>query len=248
MSKPVLLCVDDDPQVLRAVARDLRRQFQGDYRIVSAASGAEALDATIELKNRGENIALFLVDQRMPAMTGVEFLTQARPLFPDARRVLLTAYADTSAAIDAINSVRLNHYLLKAVGASEENLFPILRDELADWRANTPPEFSGIKVIGTRFNADSHRVKDFLARNSFPYMWMDVESEIEACQIYMGGGKPPLPLVILENDERLENPSTEFLAEKLGLQTRATGEFYDFVVVGAGPAGLAAAVYAASEG
>ena len=246
--KPIILCVDDDPQVLRAVTRDLRRQFQADYRIVSAPSGEDALDAVRQLHERGEKIALFLVDQRMPGLSGVEFLREARQAFPEARRVLLTAYADTSAAIDAINSVRLNHYLLKPWEPPEENLFPILRDELADWHHNNPPDWEGIRVIGFRWNQDSHRVKDFLARNSFPYIWMDIEAEKDACRIYTGEGKPPLPIVILADGTRLENPSTDELAQKLGLSTNATDEFYDFVVVGAGPAGLAAAVYAASEG
>ncbi len=248
MPKPTILTVDDDPQVLRAVTRDLRRHFQSDYRIVSAPSGEEALAATQELKTRGENIALFLVDQRMPKMSGVDFLKQARPIFPDARRVLLTAYADTSAAIDAINSVRLNHYLLKPWEPPEENLFPVLRDELADWSNNQEPEFEGIRVIGFRWNQDSHRVKDFLARNSFPYVWMDIEAEKDACRIYTGEGKPPLPIVILADGTRMENPSIDELAGKIGLSTRANNEFYDLVVVGAGPAGLAAAVYGASEG
>ena len=250
MSKPAILAVDDDPQVLRAVTRDLRRQYARDYRVVSAPSGEEALQTVRELRERGDDIALFVVDQRMPAMSGVDFLKAAREIYPDARRVLLTAYADTEAAIDAINAVRLHHYLLKPWEPPAENLYPVVTDELADWRANHPPEYGGLRVIGYRWNADSHRVKDFLARNSFPYKWMDVESEVEACRLYLGEGKPALPIVILADEAgtRLDNPSNDELAERLNLQTHAKGEFYDFVIVGAGPAGLAAAVYAASEG
>lgn len=248
MPKPAILAVDDDPQVLRAVTRDLRRQFSVDYRIVSAESGEVALETVHELQSRNEAVALFLVDQRMPGMSGVEFLKEARQVFPKARRVLLTAYADTSAAIDAINSVRLNHYLLKPWEPPQENLYPILIDQLEDWKADEPMNFDGIRVIGNRWSADSHRIKDFLARNAFPYMWMDIEAEAEACSIYTGAGKPQLPLVTLADGTKLENPTTDELAEKLGLKTRAEGEFYDFAIVGGGPAGLAAAVYAASEG
>lgn len=248
MSKSVILTVDDDPQVLRAVTRDLRKKFTPDYRIVSADNGQSALETCHELQSRGDTVALFLVDQRMPGMSGTEFLQEARDLFPDARRVLLTAYADTSAAIEAINSVRLHHYLLKPWEPPEENLYPVLVDELEDWKATNPPPFDGIRVIGFRWNADSHRVKDFLARNQFPYTWMDVQDDAEACSIYTGEGEPRLPLIILPEGNRLENPPTEELAERLGLKTRAEGEFYDFVIVGGGPAGLAAAVYGASEG
>ena len=250
MSKPIILAVDDDPQVLRAVTRDLRRQFSKDYRVVSAPSGEEALQTVRELDERGDKIALFLVDQRMPIVSGVEFLKEAREIFPTARRVLLTAYADTSAAIEAINEVRLHHYLLKPWEPPTENLYPVVTDELADWTANHPSEYGGIRVVGYRFNADSHRIKDFLARNSFPYQWLDVDGEDEAVRQYIAHGKPELPLVILADEERtaLQNPSSDELAQKLNLQTHAKGEFYDMVVVGAGPAGLAAAVYAASEG
>ncbi len=247
MSKPAILAVDDDAQVLSAVTRDLRRQYGKEWRILSADSGQSALDTTRELQERGDVVALFLVDQKMPGMTGVEFLQQAIPLFPNARRVLLTAYADTEAAISAINTIRLNHYLMKPWEPPEEHLYPTIQDQLNDWKANNPPSFEGIRVIGNRWNADSHRVKDFLARNQFPYVWQDIESDVGACRLY-SQSQPALPLVILAEGERLENPPTELLAEKLGLKTHAELPFYDLLIVGGGPAGLAAAVYGASEG
>jgi len=248
LAKPVILAVDDDSQVLRAVVSDLRRKFGSDYRILAADSGDSALSTTLELAGRGDDVALFLVDQRMPGMSGTDFLRQARGHFPQARRVLLTAYADTQAAIDAINTVRLHHYLLKPWEPPDENLYPQLQDQLDDWKANGPEVFEGIRLIGHRWNADSHRVKDFLARNQIPYTWMDIQENSQACEIFTSGVKPDLPLVILTDGSKLQNPSTDDLAERVGLKTRALAEFYDFVIVGAGPAGLAAAVYGASEG
>jgi thioredoxin reductase (NADPH) len=234
--------------VLRAVERDLRREYNEHYRILRGDSGLKGLETLAQLKERGETVGLFLVDQRMPGMNGVEFLEQAITLFPEAKRVLLTAYADTDAAIKAINSIRLDHYLLKPWDPPEENLYPVLNDVLDDWQAGYRPPFEGIRVIGNRWSSDSHRVKDFLARHQFPYEWMDIEADREACSIYTQDGKPQLPLVVLPDGARLENPLLPDLAERVGLQTRAESPFYDFLIVGGGPAGLAAAVYAASEG
>ena len=248
MAKPVLLVLDDDAQVLRAIERDLRRQYGEKFRVLRADEGQKALETLEQLQTRGETVALFLVDQRMPQMTGVEFLERAMTQFPEAKRVLLTAYADTDAAIKAINSIRLDHYLMKPWDPPEEHLYPVLDDLLDDWQANFRAPFEGIRVIGNRWSSDSHRVKDFLARHQFPYQWMDVEADKEACSVYTQEGKPQLPIVVFEDGQRLENPDLSQLAERVGLQTRAESPFYDFVIVGGGPAGLAAAVYAASEG
>jgi thioredoxin reductase (NADPH) len=246
--KPVLLTVDDDMAVLRAVERDLRKQYGEEYRVLRADSGESALDATIKLKERNEVVALFLADQRMPGMNGVEFLEQAMKVYPNAKRVLLTAYSDTDAAIRAINTVRLDHYLMKPWDPPEQNLYPVLDDLLDDWQSSFRPPFEGIRVIGNRWSPDSHRVKDFLARNMFPYEWMDVEEDREACQIYMGESTPQLPFILLPDGTKLENPSTPDLAQRVGLRTTADLPFYDLLIVGGGPAGLAAAVYGASEG
>jgi thioredoxin reductase (NADPH) len=248
MPKPVLLAVDDDAQVLRAVERDLRRQYSEHYRVMRAESGEAALDAVRGLKERNETIALFLVDQRMPGISGVEFLEQARTIYPEAKRLLLTAYADTDAAIRAINTVRLDHYLLKPWDPPEQNLYPVIDDALDDWMASYRPPFEGIRVVGNRWSADSHRIKEFLARNQIPYEWLDVEDDTEACSLYIGHDAPQLPLVLLPDGQQLVNPSTSELAGCIGLRTRAERPFYDLLIVGGGPAGLAAAVYGASEG
>src|SRR4028118_60385 len=246
--KPVLITVDDDMAVLRAVERDLRKQYGEEYRVLRADSGESALDATLKLKERNEVVALFLADQRMPGMNGVEFLEQAMKVYPNAKRVLLTAYSDTDAAIKAINTVRLDHYLMKPWDPPEQNLYPVLDDLLDDWQSSFRPPFEGIRVIGNRWSPDSHRVKDFLARNMFPYEWMDVEEDREACQIYIGESAPLLPFILLPDGTKLENPSTPDLAQRVGLRTTANLPFYDLLIVGGGPAGLAAAVYGASEG
>ena len=250
MQKPVIFAVDDEPSVLAAVARDLRRHYGADYEVMRAASGTEALEALKELKLGSRVVALFVVDQRMPGMTGVELLRQAMELYPEARRVLLTAYADTDAAIRAINEVRLDHYLMKPWHPPEENLYPVLDDLLDDWRANFQPAFEGVRVIGSRWSADGHRVRDFLARNLIPYRWLDIETDAEATQLrdLAGASDAPLPLVVLADGTALSNPALTELAEKVGLHTRAVSETYDLIVVGTGPAGLASAVYGASEG
>ena len=252
MVKPTILTVDDDLEVLQAVARDLRKQYGDRFRIVRADSGASAIEALEQLKLRNEVVALLLSDQRMPEMNGVEFIEQAGAMFPKAKRVLLTAYADTNAAIKAINNARLDYYLLKPWNPPEEKLYPVLDDLLDDWLAYYRPAFEGIRVIGDRWSSCSHSVKDFLARNQIPYQWLDVEIEPEATKLIdyasTNGNQPKLPLVVFPNGDRLEQPSNLEVAEKIGLQTQADKPFYDLVIVGGGPAGLAAAVYGASEG
>jgi thioredoxin reductase (NADPH) len=254
MAKPVLLTVDDDHEVSRAIERDLRRKYANDYRVLRAESGQAALEIVRELKLRANSVALFLVDQRMPGMSGVEFLEQAIALYPEAKRVLLTAYADTDAAIAAINEAGINHYLLKPWDPPEENLYPIIDDLLEDWQADFPPQFEGIRVLGNRWSPASHNVKDFLARNHVPYQWFDIEaaeadSEIRGfVDLLKDEEKQNLPLVVFPNGLRLPQPTLAELAEKAGLRTRAAAAFYDLAIVGGGPAGLAAAVYGASEG
>ena len=249
MSKPLIFAVDDDPQVLAAVSHDLRRQYGGDYGILRAASGAEAIDAVAEVVARGQVVALFVVDQRMPQMSGTEFLVQAASHYPDAKKILLTAYADTDAAIAAINEVGLDHYLMKPWDPPEDRLYPIVDELLDDWRASVPAPYDGIKVVGARWSPDSSETKDFLSRNQLPYRFLDIESNPEAQTIAEAGGQQPqLPLVVLPDGTRLERPDHRDLARVVGLQTEASTNHYDLVVVGAGPAGLGAAVYGASEG
>jgi thioredoxin reductase (NADPH) len=250
VAKPAILAVDDDRVVLAAVERDLRRKYGKDYRILSADSGAAALDALKQLKLRNDPVALLIVDQRMPQMTGVEFLTQAISLAPAAKRTLLTAYADTEAAIRAINDIRLDHYLIKPWDPPEEKLYPVLSDLLDDWQAQYRPAFEGIRVIGHRWSPQGHAIKDFLARNQVPYQWLDIESEPAARQFLEVAGADPavLPVVICPDGSHLVQPALAQVAEKIGLRTQARAPFYDLVIVGSGPAGLAAGVYGASEG
>ncbi len=254
MAKPVLLTVDDDREVLRAIERDLRRKYASDYRVLRAESGQAAMEIVRELKLRNNALALFLVDQRMPGLSGVEFLEQAIDLYPDAKRVLLTAYADTDAAIAAINEAGINHYLLKPWDPPEENLYPILDDLLEDWQETFRPQFEGIRVLGNRWSPASHNIKDFLARNHVPYKWFDIETaEADAevrglVDLLDEEEKTNLPLVIFPNGLRLRQPMLSEVAEHAGLKTRAAEAFYDLAIVGGGPAGLAAAVYGASEG
>ena len=250
MATPIILTVDDEPQVLNAVERDLRQHFRRDYRIIKAGSGAEALEAVRRLKQRGAPVALFLVDQRMPAMSGTEFLDQARKLYPVARKVLLTAYADTEAAIASINSIGLDFYLMKPWDPPEENLYPVLDDLLSDWLATVPVPYDGIRVAGTLWSATSHNVKDFLARNQVPYQWMDIDKDAEAREMVesVDDGPRRLPVVFFPDGSVLADPDNRALAEKVGLRTQATQAFYDLIIIGAGPAGLRAVVYGASEG
>ncbi len=250
MAKPVILTVDDDPEVLQAVARDLRQQYGDRFRIMRADSGTAAIDVTQKLKLRNELVALFLVDQRMPQMSGVEFLEQALEIFPDAKRALLTAYADTDAAIRAINSTQIDYYLLKPWDPPEEKLYPVLNDLLDDWIASFRPTFEGIRVIGNRWSPESHAMKDFLARNQIPYQWLDIEFSEEAQHLadLAKCDRLSLPLVLFADGSHLVQPSIAQVAEKIGLRTQAEKPFYDLIIVGGGPAGLAAAVYGASEG
>ena len=249
MSKPVLLTVDDDASVSRAVARDLRRRYGEGYRILRAESGPAALEALRELAVRGERVAVLLADHRMPEMNGIEFLERAMDVFPEARRVLLTAYADTEAAIQAINVVDLDHYLLKPWDPPEERLYPILDDLLDDWAAAERPPFEGARVVGHRWSARSHEIRDFLARNGVPFEWLDAEGEeAERLLAAARADATELPVVVVPGGEVLRAPTQRQLAERVGLSVTAELPFYDLVVVGGGPAGLGAAVYGASEG
>ena len=247
---PVILVVDDEPTVLAAVARDLRQRFGESYRIVRAGSGEEALEVLRELVRRGEQVALLVADQRMPGLSGTDYLVRARGLVPTAKRVLLTAYADTEAAIQAINEVDLDYYLLKPWDPPEEKLFPVVSDLVGAWEAGAALEAGGVRLIGHRFSRATHELRDFLARNLVPARWLDVERDAEARQLLKvaGVGDDRLPVALLEDGTVLERPTVLELAERLGVAGQPALEHYDLVIVGGGPAGLAAAVYGASEG
>ena len=250
MARPNLLAVDDDVSVLEAVVQDLRRQYGAEYRVLRAASGQAALDTLELLKPRGEPVALLLSDQRMPGMTGVDFLERAQDLYPEAKRVLLTAYADTEAAIQAINTARIHYYLTKPWDPPEERLYPVLNDLLDDWKAGYVPPFEGLRVIGNRWSPNDHMLRNFLSRNHVPYRSLDAASSEEAQKVMDERhiGIEQLPAVLFADGSVLTEAAPDAVAAKVGLSTHATQEFYDMVVVGAGPAGLAAAVYGASEG
>ena len=250
MARPILMAVDDDTSVLEAVVGDLRRKYAQEYRIVRAASGQAALDTCGQLKQRGDAIALFLSDQRMPGMTGVEFLSRAIPLYPEAKRVLLTAYADTEAAIRAINTAKIHYYLNKPWDPPEEKLYPVLDDLLVSWHQGYKAPYEGLQVVGTRWGSQDHAVRDFLSRNHVSYRWLNPETGTEAADALKARGldDSKLPVVIFSDGTAAVQPTQMELAEKVGLKTQADKEFYDVVVVGAGPAGLAAGVYGASEG
>lgn len=250
MPKPVILAVDDDISVLEAVIQDLRRQYGANYRILRAGSGQAALDTCTQLQQRGDAVALFLSDQRMPGMTGVEFLEKAQGLYPDAKRALLTAYADTEAAIKAINTAKISYYLTKPWDPPEEKLYPVLDDLLENWKEGYKPPFEGLRVIGPRWSLNDYQVRDFLSRNQIPYVWLDPERNDEAVQLLerFKVDDHKLPAVLFPDGTALVQPSQTELAQRIGLRTQAQKEFYDVAIVGAGPAGLAAAVYAASEG
>lgn len=248
--KPVIMVVDDEPAVLAAVARDLQNHYADRFRILRSDSGAAALEALRKLKLRGAPVALLIVDQRMPGMTGVEFLKGAIEFYPDVKRILLTAYADTAVAIQAINDVQLDHYLMKPWDPPEEILYPVVDEVLFDWLAAYAPPFEGIRIVGTRWSAATFQVKDFLARNLLPYRSLDIERDEEAREFVKLTGADPLclPLVIFPDGSHLVRPSITEVAARVGLETEATLPFYDLVIVGAGPSGLAGAVYGASEG
>src|SRR5215216_3030474 len=250
MAKPVIFSIDDDPSVLNSVERDLRTRYGQDYRILSINQGRTALDYLKRLQQRNETVALFLVDHRMPEMNGVEFLEEAIKTYPQAKRVLLTAYADTQAAIDSINEVGLNYYLMKPWHPPEERLYPVLDELLEDWKIHVRLPYEGIRVAGTLWSLTSHEVKDFLTRHQIPYQWLDIEKDSNARQLVEGVSSEvtKLPVIFFPDGNVLIDPDMKELAEKVGLQIRAALPFYDLAVIGSGPAGLAAAVYAGSEG
>jgi thioredoxin reductase (NADPH) len=250
MVKPVLLVVDDDPAVLGAIERDLRQRYRHDYRVMKAASADEGLDTARELAARNVPVALFLVDQRMPGMTGTELLRQVIKLHPGSRRVLLTAYADTDVAIAGINEIALDHYLMKPWDPPEQRLYPVLDDLLGEWRARVRPSFEGIRVLGSQWSPQSFEAKEFLSRNLVPYEWVDIDVDEPARTLAesLAGDLTHLPVVIFPDGTHLVAPTSVQLATKAGMQTHANRPFYDVIVIGGGPAGLANAVYAASEG
>src|SRR5215204_1670128 len=250
MKLPFIIIVDDDVQVLRAIQRDVRNEYQEHYRIVATDSASEALDLIKELKLKNESVALFISDQRMPEMEGVVFLEKASELFPEAKLILLTAYSDIEAAIRAINTVKLDYYLLKPWNPPEEKLFPVISDLLDDWQALYKPDHEGIRIIGFQWSPKSHKLKEFLSGNLVPYLWMDVESNKDAEQ-YLTSAKSSfsdLPLVILKDGSFLADPELPKLGASVGLQQKAGREMYDVLIIGAGPAGLAASVYGSCEG
>src|SRR4029077_10831880 len=253
MPKPVMLTVDDDPEVLRAIERDLRGHYAEHYRVMRANSGSAALTPLRELKARNNPVALLLADQRMPQMDGVGFLSEAMDIHPQAKGALLTAYADTIAAIETINAARVHYYLMKPWDPPEEKLFPALDDLLQDWSAQFHPPYEGIRVLGTRWSSRSYDLREFLARNQVPYQWIDVELAASDPEVHrliesLGPEAETLPLILFPDGVRLAEPPVPAVAEKLGLHTRAQTNFYDLAIIGGGPAGLAAAVYGASEG
>lgn len=253
MAKPTLLTVDDDPNVLKAIERDLRSHYGDKYRVLRADSGDAGLKILRELRVRNDAVALLLADQRMPQMDGIGFLNAARKVYPEAKRALLTAYADTGAAINAINEVSVHYFFLKPWDPPAQHLYPVIDDLLEDWRASYRPPYEGIRVLGTRWSPRAYEVRDFLARNHVPYQWIDVELSAEDPEVKqliasIGDDAAKLPLTLFPDGSRLFQSTPAELAEKVGLKTRADTQFYDFAIVGGGPGGLAAAVYGASEG
>jgi thioredoxin reductase (NADPH) len=247
--KPFILALDDDLAVLRAVERDLKSKFSADYRILAADTPQKAMEFVQQLTARGDRIALFLVDQRMPKTSGTEFLVEALTLQPEARRVLLTAYADSNAAIDAINKVKLNHYLMKPWEPPEQNLYPVIADLLEDWNATSRESFEGIYVVGTRWSPSTHELKDFLAKSQIPYRWIEPGSTSDPRITAAVGDSPAeLPVLIFPDGSILPKPALPEVAAKLGLTTAPTRDFYDVIIIGAGPAGLACALYCSTEG
>ncbi len=253
MGKPILLSVDDDLDVLRAIERDLRTQYGADYRVIGSESPEKALDILKQLKLRNDSVALMLADQRMPQMNGVEFLQEGMQIFPEAKRALLTAYADTTAAISAINEANINYFFMKPWDPPEDHLYPQLDDLLDDWRASYRPAFEGIRVLGTRWSPRSYELRNFLARNRVPYQWIDIElsandPETKRILDVLGPEASNLPVVLFPDGTKLLEGAPAEVAQKVGLRTRAQTDFYDLAIIGGGPAGLAAAVYGASEG
>jgi thioredoxin reductase (NADPH) len=250
MEKPIIFSIDDDPQVLRAISRDLKSKYGKEYKIINTESALEALDSLTDLKNSSSVVAMFVCDQRMPEMEGVAFLEKAIKIFPKAKRILLTAYSDTEAAIKAINEVQLDYYLMKPWDPPEEKLYPVINDLLDDWQNNYIPDFKGIKLIGYQFSPESHALKDYLASNLVPYKWFDYDKNPDAKDILSINRvtESQLPMIVFEDGAYLCKPSIKGIAEKIGSNPQITNQIYDVVIIGAGPAGLAAAVYGSSEG
>ncbi len=250
MERPIIFSIDDDPQVLRAISRDLKTMYGKEYKIMSTTSANEALESLTDLKNSSGVVAMFVCDQRMPEMEGVEFLEKAIKIFPKAKRILLTAYSDTEAAIKAINDVQLDYYLMKPWDPPEEKLYPVINDLLDDWQNDYIPEFKGIKLVGYQFSPQSHTIKDYLASNLIPYRWLDVEKNPDAKDVLELNKitVDQLPLIVFDDGAFLTKPTVRAIAEKIGANPQITNDIYDVVIIGAGPAGLAAAVYGASEG
>lgn len=250
MKLPYILILDDDGQVLRAIQRDMRNEYREDYKIAATESAAEALELIKELKLKNETLALIISDQKMPEMEGITFLEKANEIFPEAKKILLTAYSDIEAAIKAINKVKLDYYLLKPWHPPEEKLYPVVNDLLDDWHALYKPEFEAIRIAGFQWSPKSHRIKDFLSGNLIPYVWLDIETNSEAEKYLSGAGasKTDLPLIVLKDGTFMMDPSLSDLAARIGLQQKATKEMYDVLIIGAGPAGLAASVYGSCEG
>jgi len=250
MEKPIIFSIDDDPQVLRAISRDLKSMYGKDYRIINTTSANEALEALVEHKNSSDVVAMFVCDQRMPEMEGVAFLEKAIKIYPKAKRVLLTAYSDTEAAIKAINDVQLDYYLMKPWDPPSEKLYPVIDDLLDDWQNDYVPDFKGIKVVGYQFSPQSHTVKDYLASNLIPYKWLDIEKNPDAKEVLALNNikLEELPVVVFDDGTYTCKPTIRSISEKIGANPQITNDIYDVVIIGAGPAGLAAAVYGASEG
>ncbi len=250
MKKPIIFLIDDDPAVLKAVTRDIRSEYRSNYKILATESAKEGLEALRDLKNKGDVVALFISDQKMPEMLGVEFLEQAKTFYPEAKRILLTAYSDTDAAIKAINDVQLDYYLMKPWDPPEEKLYPVINDQLDEWQNNYRPEFEGIKIIGFQWSPKSHHIKDFLSGNLIPYQWLDIESSEEADQLTQINAieRADLPVVFFEDGSYLKNPTLTEIGNKTGMNVQAKQKMYDVAIIGAGPAGLASAVYGGSEG
>jgi len=250
MKPPIIFAIDDDPQVLRAIVRDLRSRYKNNYRVISTDSANEALASLEDIKKKADAIALFVSDQRMPEMLGVEFLEKSKQLFPDTKRVLLTAYSDIDAAIKAINDVQLDYYLTKPWDPPEEKLYPVIDDLLGEWQNVFIPDYQGIRIVGYQYSPKSHEIKDFLAGNLVPYQWLDIETNSKGQELLTLNKIEPkdLPAIFFEDSSFLVSPSINELAAKIGMKIQATETLYDVVIIGAGPAGLAAAVYGASEG
>jgi thioredoxin reductase (NADPH) len=250
MKLPFIVIVDDDEQVLRAIQRDIRQKYNNDYRIIATDSANEALDLIKELMLKNDKVALFISDQRMPEMEGVKFLEKTKEMYPDAKMVLLTAYSDTEVAIKAINDIKLNYYLLKPWSPPEEKLYPVLDDILDEWQAQYKPDHEGIRIIGFQWSPKSHRLKEFLSGNLIPYIWLDAENNNEADKYLVSTGRnfDALPLVVMKDGKVLSDPTLPELAEKIGLQQTPLQKMYDVLIIGGGPAGLAASVYGSCEG